>query len=289
MTNRVRELRERKGLTQAQLAELAETSQQQIQRVETGRQQPRVDLVARICTALEVPVERVFPMAKPTKALRGWMHRLELGEIGATDEAMEESLYEAGIESTAGAWNLQLSLRGGGQATLRLQERGRQAFWRDLDNPFADRAMFNLLDTRRGWAALNLNHLVHSFVEFDPWHTEGAADVAGDASEEPCADMTVRVYCTNRAAPYTFRAVPDIPDEEDGVGEVGGLFIELEGGLREPHEFVLFQEHEGGEWLWFRVGDIALIEAPWRVVQPDRYDISGDAAASEGTGTRKKR
>jgi transcriptional regulator with XRE-family HTH domain len=52
LAHRIRELREAKGLSQAQLAELIETKQPSIARIESGRSLPRLDVLQRIATAL---------------------------------------------------------------------------------------------------------------------------------------------------------------------------------------------------------------------------------------------
>ncbi len=52
LAHRIRELREAKGLSQAQLAEMIETKQPSIARIESGRALPRLDLLTRIASAL---------------------------------------------------------------------------------------------------------------------------------------------------------------------------------------------------------------------------------------------
>ena len=52
LAHRIRELREAKGLIQAQMAELSETKQPSIARIESGRALPRLDVLQRIATAL---------------------------------------------------------------------------------------------------------------------------------------------------------------------------------------------------------------------------------------------
>lgn len=67
LAHRIRELREAKKLSQAQLAEMIETKQPSIARIESGRALPRLDVLQRIATALglrltidfvKVPVQR---------------------------------------------------------------------------------------------------------------------------------------------------------------------------------------------------------------------------------------
>lgn len=55
---RLRERRDMLGLSRAQLASLADVSQEWIKKVESGEQRsPRVELVARVARALEIPPE----------------------------------------------------------------------------------------------------------------------------------------------------------------------------------------------------------------------------------------
>lgn len=67
LAHRIRELREAKKLSQAQLAEMIETKQPSIARIESGRTLPRLDVLQRIASALgmrltidfvKVPVRR---------------------------------------------------------------------------------------------------------------------------------------------------------------------------------------------------------------------------------------
>ncbi|WP_312281519.1 helix-turn-helix transcriptional regulator [Oscillibacter sp.] len=64
MKNKVREIRERHGLTQRQLAILSEVGRSTISNTETGRYIPRVDVAIRIARQLHTPVERLFFVGK---------------------------------------------------------------------------------------------------------------------------------------------------------------------------------------------------------------------------------
>jgi DNA-binding XRE family transcriptional regulator len=74
--NRIQELRTALGLTQRQLASMVGTSQQQIQRLETGLQAARLDLAARICSALGKPIQQVFPATKKGRYAIAWQERI---------------------------------------------------------------------------------------------------------------------------------------------------------------------------------------------------------------------
>lgn len=60
VTNRIRELRETEGMTQAHLAELVDVSRQTIIAVEKGRYDPSLSLAFKISDAFKESVESVF-------------------------------------------------------------------------------------------------------------------------------------------------------------------------------------------------------------------------------------
>ncbi|QYR53074.1 helix-turn-helix transcriptional regulator [Lysobacter soyae] len=60
MNNRLRELREQMGWSQAALAELLEVSRQTINALETGKYDPSLPLAFKIARAFDEPIERIF-------------------------------------------------------------------------------------------------------------------------------------------------------------------------------------------------------------------------------------
>lgn len=60
MENDLRALRERLGLTQAQLAERVGVSRQTINAIETSRYNPTLPLAIRLARLMQRPVEEVF-------------------------------------------------------------------------------------------------------------------------------------------------------------------------------------------------------------------------------------
>lgn len=60
MKNRIRVLRERKGLTQEQLGELVGTSRQAINAIETEKFEPSIWLAYDISNVFECSIEEVF-------------------------------------------------------------------------------------------------------------------------------------------------------------------------------------------------------------------------------------
>jgi putative transcriptional regulator len=64
LRNRVREAREAKGLTQAQLADLIGMSRKTVNTVENGVFVPSTVVALKLARALDEPVERLFSLAE---------------------------------------------------------------------------------------------------------------------------------------------------------------------------------------------------------------------------------
>jgi putative transcriptional regulator len=60
MLSRVREMRERKGWSQGELAERLEVSRQTINAIETGKYDPSLPLAFRIARLFGKPLESIF-------------------------------------------------------------------------------------------------------------------------------------------------------------------------------------------------------------------------------------
>jgi putative transcriptional regulator len=60
MLSRMRELRERKGWSQGELAERLEVSRQTINAIETGKYDPSLPLAFRIAEIFGLPIEAIF-------------------------------------------------------------------------------------------------------------------------------------------------------------------------------------------------------------------------------------
>lgn len=60
MKNRLRELRARDGLTQADLADLLDVSRQTVIALESGKYDPSLPLAFRISKTFRLPLEEIF-------------------------------------------------------------------------------------------------------------------------------------------------------------------------------------------------------------------------------------
>jgi putative transcriptional regulator len=63
MLSRVRELRERRGWSQGELAERLEVSRQTINAIETGKYDPSLPLAFRLARLFGEPIEAIFQPA----------------------------------------------------------------------------------------------------------------------------------------------------------------------------------------------------------------------------------
>lgn len=77
MKNRIRELRERKGLTQEQLGEMVGTSRQAINAIETEKFEPSIWLAHDISQVFGCPIEEVFLFEESRRKSRAESSRRE--------------------------------------------------------------------------------------------------------------------------------------------------------------------------------------------------------------------
>ncbi|NLC18191.1 MAG: helix-turn-helix transcriptional regulator [Clostridiales bacterium] len=77
MKNRIKELREKKGLTQEQLGEMVGTSRQAINAIETGKYEPSIWLAYDIAKAFGCSIEEVFLFEESIRKSRADRSRRE--------------------------------------------------------------------------------------------------------------------------------------------------------------------------------------------------------------------
>lgn len=69
LARQIRQLRESRGLSQAQLAEMLGTKQPSIARIESGKTLPRIDMLFRLSTALGLGLKVEFFVRPPGPAV----------------------------------------------------------------------------------------------------------------------------------------------------------------------------------------------------------------------------
>lgn len=108
MKNKVKQYRQASKLSQSRLAELVGTSQQQIQRLETGRIPIRLDIGTKICNELQQPMSVLFPgSANAIKKANDERKSSPYVELDAWKD-----VRESGLEPDMHQWTIKIGLRG---------------------------------------------------------------------------------------------------------------------------------------------------------------------------------
>jgi putative transcriptional regulator len=259
--NRIRELRVKKGMSQKQLAEAAETSQQQIQRIEAGSQNARLEVAALICRALGAAMPEVFPttelplsrLAKRGRKLTDAYH----------DDAAVEELENAGIDMDIVVRTFVYRLRGGAEGSLPISGSEYRRLWSLVQdvNPLG----FAVFDSGSHRYAINLDHLLFCHFLFDaPFVADGVA--SGDKE----SDYKVKFYLLDSPKPHVFGVYPDSHSLDDEEVErwqdvqLQDLFFYAESGPQQRFKFT----DEDGETAFFRPADVVMFSVPLRSVEP---------------------
>ncbi len=104
LQNNIKQLRTQLSITQRELAFMVGTSQQQIQRIETGKVAAKLGLAQAICNALDKPLNVVFP--ESDRLINNFRKKRR-----KTDEDLE-AIATSGIEMDSGLWTVKLWLQG---------------------------------------------------------------------------------------------------------------------------------------------------------------------------------
>lgn len=266
--NKVKPIRTKLGLTQRQLADMVGTSQQQIQRIETGQIAARLTLAGDIAAALGKPLNVVFPGS--LGALVKAVGDLDMNQRPGDDDL--ERLHQTGVEWDSSEHCLRVWLRGHSEAIyfpLSPQEKRRlfQAIQGEMDD--AGISSFVVFDSWDKRIAINLADLSACQFLFEPM--AGATELDSSAVSEPLNNSQTLVFQSGSARPITFDPEVDLPElgDEDGRGEFGDIFsrLELNPALSERLHF----QDRDGESVFLRVGSLALLSVPLWVVEPAKY------------------
>lgn len=262
MKNRVRAARTKLGFSQRALAELVGTSQQQIQRIETGKVAARLELATKLAAALKTPLPALFPgSAKPLrKAVEAYEARRE------PDEDVVSELANVGIETDVRAWFFRIRLRGHKQnQTFQVAPDQQRWLFRKVQDEDAtgNQLTFVVFDTAEERIAINASELVYCHFMYE------LAAFVKEEKNDP--GLTVEVFLAGNEQPLTFGVEPDSgsPDDEEDEGQFRGIFFDLETYADETGR--VYFEDEDGEDVFLRAGDIALLKVPLLVVDSE-YD-----------------
>jgi transcriptional regulator with XRE-family HTH domain len=272
--NKINDLRQAKGLTQRELAEAAQTSQQQIQRIERGNQHARLDLATRISAALGEPISKVFPKtALPLARIKK-----RSGELSSAyqDEKASEELVQAGIDMEPAVWTLKYSLRGGATGQFLISGPDMN----HLNSLLQDEegGGFVVLPSTDRQYALNRKHLLFCHLLFDP------ADQIIPEKKKEDKSFEVQFYLADRSEPLPFDVDPDTSSPDDDYAEASfqlqDLFHYAELGINSRR---LHFVDVDGERAFFRPDDVAMFSVPLWLIEPNVSDEETDEETEGGT------
>jgi DNA-binding XRE family transcriptional regulator len=242
LKNRIKELRAKSRLTQRELAEKAETSQQQIQRIEAGVQAVRVDLAMKIAKALNAQLPDVFPIGPPPSNLRG----------AKLEEAFEEKMAEVGLDHDSRHWRASYRVRGGASGWLSISSIDKRRLRYIVAG---QREGFMIFDAEDMRYAIQHKHLMYMHFLFE------TPNVIVEKKEQPESGFKAQFYLIDSPEPLEFDVDPD--KKEDG--QLGWLFKAAAG---DDDEDPIHFTNADGEEVFLRRDDVAMFSIPLHCVEP---------------------
>ena len=250
--NLVREKRETRKLTQHALAKLVGTSQQQIQRIESGVQAVRLEMAVAIAKALEVTLVEIFPKLPRAEGRRRSKKPKEQPKWASKE------FLEAGIDPDPRHWTLKLGLRNGEHFLYRVsseeKERVAEIVWHRHFN-------FVVFDTKAKRIAIR--HEEINFCQF-------LFDIGGVAEKDESEDsFNLEVHFIS-GEPITFGVEPDqverSKDEGGRSAQLQNIFFELESDIGEDD--IIWFDDEDAERVYIRRKQLLRIELPLLCCEP---------------------
>jgi DNA-binding XRE family transcriptional regulator len=276
--NRVKQIRTRLELSQRALAAAVGTSQQQIQRIETGAVAARLDLAAKLSKALGEPVDRIFPGSG--KVMEKLQAEFKSSRYVPTNTYSE--LSEHGVEADPAIWHLKILLRGHEEELIfEIPPAQRRRIYSMVQRE-TDALSFVVFDTESARVAINLGEMVYCHFLFD-------VGVIRDEQEED-EESGVEIYFSgSTGSTGCFEFSPEVddpdPDDEGDEGDFGNIFWSLETSP-ERHERYRFTDVDG-EDVFLRAGDIALLQVQLWVVKPELLNTDPAEEADDEDAVRQ--
>lgn len=249
--NRISQLRKSLGLTQRALAELAGTSQQQVQRIEAGIQGVRLELATKIADALGSELADIFPsLAKDQKRKN----------IDNSRVPSQTKFMEAGLDPDPRRWSVDFYAHDGRIFSYELASDEQFRLQKIVQRPESDIMVFA---SKSMWVALNPTKIAATQFLYDLWTGDEGADADSDDKYE------LKLHLIGAKDPVSFDIEPDallLDDDEHGnSSQLQRLFSQLEMGLDD--EAVWFDDADG-EPVYIRPKEFLVIEVPLICCEP---------------------
>ncbi|EEQ09242.1 Predicted transcriptional regulator [Yersinia mollaretii ATCC 43969] len=259
--NNIKQLRIQLSITQRELAAAVGTSQQQIQRIETGKVAARLEVAQAICSVLKKPLNVVFPNGDHM------LRRLSDKRSSCDDDLGE--MAKNGIEMDGCAWSVKLWLRGHQDYLLLpispADQRRFYAYFQEKASP--DIEHFFVFDSDEHRYALNSREVAfHQFL-FEPL---GRVFVGENHKEDD--GFTVHIILENGGPAIELCCESDeLEDEEFGdIGQLNGFFDMLESDPETTERYMITDMD--GEDAFIRIGSIAMVRIALNVLEPVEDD-----------------
>ena len=261
----MKDLRKGKGLTQKGLAELVGTSQQQIQRLESGATMaPTATLATAICRVLGCSLEDLFLNSR---------HKMVGRDVlaAASEPEREKILQDSantGIELDDRPWAIRLLLKGRLEPVvlpLEASEKRRLDFCLKSELP-ADAVAF--IGIESGYETYMINRLCILHAEFI---VEQVNDPG--ITKFPAEEVVMRLdFVDGNSKCVSFPPCQYEGWEHDGSTPVGAMFERLSSGRAKRGSFERLVDMNGGEH-YLQPESIVSIRVPTNVFIPFDEDV----------------
>lgn len=263
MQNKIKELRTQLSITQRELADMVGTSQQQIQRIETGKVAAKLGLAQAISAVLKKPLSAVFPNSDNLlKKLRNQ---------GSRSEDELEKIAANGIEMDGCIWTVKLWLRGQKDyLLLSISPADKRRFYSYFqESAVPDRELFFVFDSAQHRYALNAREVIfHQFLfEVLPPIT---VEEGNDENEGSYGN--VHITMVNGGPVIELCCESEEPEDEEfgDLGQLNAFFDILES---EPESTERYQLTDiDGEDAFIRIGSIAMVRVALDALEPVEDD-----------------
>jgi transcriptional regulator with XRE-family HTH domain len=250
--NRIAQLRKSRGLTQRGLAELAGTSQQQVQRIEAGVHGIRLELATKIAAALGGELSEIFPSLGTVK---------RRGLAGSRYVNQRAKLAAVGLDPDPNHWTVRFFASDGRLFDYEIPSAEKDRLEKIFGRVGSGIVAF---ETTSCWVAVNQGRIAATQFLFD----------LGVSSEDVAdEDFKLKLHLVGAQRPIIFGVEPDTrsreDDEEGSSSQLQRLFFDLEMNLED--EIVSFYD-EDRERVYIKSTEILIIEVPTVCCVPALWD-----------------
>jgi len=268
--NRIKEFRKLKGMTQRELAKAVGTSQQQIQRIESGSVEARIDVALKICEALESTMPKLFPHS--AKPLSNAQRRGVKPELILEDSQLIDELSHAGIGMDLSTHFIELNLKCGNSVRISLPKEAKGILWQAIQEEVTG-TKFCIFNSAYSRVALNLDHVVTAHFLFEAFDTPADQAFDGLSSEDDdelrmISPSLRNTFCLEIEADTEDLSVEDDPDRQSV--QLQDLFHYTSNAEFVPGSKVLITNRDG-EPVWIRLDEASVISVPLNMVEPSIF------------------